>query len=166
MIDVKVLRHDPDRVRASQRARGESESLVDDLLAADEARRNAIARYEELRAEQKNLGKLISRAQGEERAGLLARTKELADLVKKAEAAQNEISGVFDAMLKQVGNLVFDDVPPGGEDDYVVLETLGTPRDFAAEGFVPAKTISSSDSCWARSTSSAARRSPGPASTT
>src|SRR3954470_15673119 len=137
VIDVKVLRQDPDRVRASQRARGESASLVDDLLAADEARRNAIASYEELRAEQKNLGKLISRAQGAERAGLLARTKELADLVKKAEAAQNEISGVFDAMLKQVGNLVFDDVPPGGEDDYVVLETVGTPRDFVAEGFVP-----------------------------
>ncbi len=137
MIDVKVLRQDPDRVRASQRARGESESLVDDLLAADEARRNAIAAYEELRAEQKNLGKLISRAQGAERAGLLERTKELADLVKKAEAAQNEISGVFDAMLKQVGNLVFEDVPLGGEDDYVVLETLGTPRDFVAEGFVP-----------------------------
>ena len=72
-----------------------------------------------------------------ERAALLARTKELADLVKKAEAAQNEISGAFEAMLKQVGNLVADGVPPGGEDDYVVLETLGTPRDFAAEGFVP-----------------------------
>ena len=43
----------------------------------------------------------------------------------------------FDAMLRQVGNLVFPDVPPGGEDDYVVLETLGTPRDFAAEGFTP-----------------------------
>ena len=40
-------------------------------------------------------------------------------------------------MLQQVGNLVFADVPPGGEDDYVVLETLGTPRDFAAEGFAP-----------------------------
>ena len=59
MIDVKVLRTDPDRVRASQRARGESESLVDDLLAADEARRDTIAAYEELRAEQKDLGKQI-----------------------------------------------------------------------------------------------------------
>jgi seryl-tRNA synthetase len=39
--------------------------------------------------------------------------------------------------LRQVGNLVFDDVPPGGEDDYLVLETLGTPRDFPAEGFQP-----------------------------
>ena len=137
MIDVKVLRLDPDRVRVSQRARGESESLVDDLIKVDEARRNAIAQFEELRAEQKALGKRVAQARGEERTALLALTKELADMVKKAEAAQNEISIAFDQMLRQVGNLVFEDVPPGGEDDYVVLETLGTPRDFAAEGIQP-----------------------------
>jgi seryl-tRNA synthetase len=137
VIDIKVLRLDPDRLRASQRARGESESLVDDLVTADEARRNAIAQYEELRAEQKALGKRVAQANGEERAVLLSRTKELADMVKKAEAAQNEISIAFDQMLRQVGNVVFDDVPPGGEDDYVLLETVGTPRDFAAEGFQP-----------------------------
>jgi seryl-tRNA synthetase len=138
VIDVKVLRQDPDRVRASQRARGESESLVDDLIKADEARRNAIARFEELRSEQKELGKHVAQAKGEDRAALLSRTKELADMVKKAEAAQNEIAIAFDQMLRQVGNLVFDDVPTGGEDDYVVLETLGVPpRDFAGEGFQP-----------------------------
>ncbi|MET0694111.1 MAG: serine--tRNA ligase, partial [Propionibacteriaceae bacterium] len=137
MIDVKLLRTDPDRVRASQQARGESVSLVDDLIAADDARRLAIAAFEELRAEQKGLGKQISRAQGDERVALLSRTKELADLVKKAEAAQTEISAAFDTMLRQVGNIVAEDVPPGGEDDYVVLETLGQRRDFAAEGFTP-----------------------------
>jgi len=137
VIDVKVLRQDPDRVRASQRARRESESVVDDLLVADEVRRGAIASYEELRGEQKVLGKQVSRAQGEERTTLLSRTKELAELVKKAEARQSEVSGSFDVLLKQVGNLVFADVPPGGEDDYVVLEKIGQPRDFAAEGFTP-----------------------------
>ncbi|HJV12271.1 MAG TPA: serine--tRNA ligase, partial [Propionibacteriaceae bacterium] len=84
MIDVKVLRVDPDRVRASQRARGESESLVDDLIKADEARRNAIAQFEELRAEQKALGKRVAQGRGEDRASLLSRTKELADMVKNA----------------------------------------------------------------------------------
>ena len=137
MIDVKVLRADPDRVRASQRARGESVELVDDLLAADEARRGAIGRFEELRAEQKGLGKQVAKASGDERASLLARTRELADEVKKAESASGEASATFDAMLKQVGNLVFPDVPEGGEDDYVVLETHGERRDFAAEGFTP-----------------------------
>ena len=137
MIDVKVLRLDPDRVRASQRARGESESLVDDLIKADEARRNAIAQFEELRAEQKVLGKRVAQARGDDRTTLLSRSKELADMVKKAEAAENEITIAFDQMIRQVGNLVYEDVPVGGEDDYTVLETLGTPRDFAAEGFRP-----------------------------
>jgi len=137
VIDVKVLRSDPDRVRASQRARGESESLVDDALAAEESRRGAITRYEELRAEQKDLGKQVAKAGGEERAALLSRTRELADEVKKADAAQAEAATEFDLLLRQVGNLVFPDVPPGGEDDYVVVETHGERRDFAAEGFTP-----------------------------
>ena len=137
MIDLQVLRTDPDRVRASQRARGASETLVDDLVAADQARRDTIATYEELRAEQKDLGRQLTRATGEERTRLLGRTKELADLVKKADASQHEVAVAFDAMLRQVGNLVFSDVPLGGEDDYVVLETHGRPRDFAADGFTP-----------------------------
>ncbi|WP_344808583.1 serine--tRNA ligase [Microlunatus ginsengisoli] len=137
MIDVKVLRSDPDRVRASQRARGASESLVDDLLLADQTRRDAIARFEELRAAQKDLGRQVAKASPEERAALLSRTKELADLVKKADASRNEVDAAFDEQLKEVANLLGDGVPTGGEDDFVVLETRRTPRDFAAEGFTP-----------------------------
>lgn len=137
MIDVKVLRSDPDRVRASQRARGESESIVDELLAADEARRSAISRYEELRSEQKTLGKRVPKAVGDERADLLARTRELSDEVKLADTASGTASAAFEALLGGVGNLVYPDVPPGGEDDYVVVETHGERRDFTAEGFAP-----------------------------
>ena len=137
MIDVKVLRTDPERVKASQRARGESETIVDEALAADATRRSSIAAYEELRAEQKELGKLIPKASPEERTELLARTKELADQVKKAEAAEKDASTAFDLLLKAVPNLIIDGVPVGGEEDYVVLEERGTIRDFAAEGFTP-----------------------------
>ena len=165
MIDVKVLRNDPDRVRASQRARGASESLVDDLLAADEARRDAIARFEELRAAQKDLGRQVAKAGKDERAELLARTKELADLVKKADAVQDELDTAFSEQLKQVGNLLGEGVPTGGEDDFVVLETRGT-RATSRPRASPRATTSSSASCWARSTSSAARRSAAPGSTT
>ena len=137
MIDVKVLRADPDRVKASQRARGESETIVDEALAADATRRSSIAAYEELRAEQKELGKKIPKASPEERTELLARTKELADQVKKAEAAEKDAAAAFDLLHKAVPNLIIDGVPVGGEDDYVVLEERGTIRDFAAEGFTP-----------------------------
>ncbi|WP_375424275.1 serine--tRNA ligase [uncultured Friedmanniella sp.] len=137
MIDVKVLRSDPDRVRASQRARGESEAVVDELLAADQRRRVAITRYEELRAEQKDLGKQVAKTSGDERAAILARTRELAEEVKRADSEAGLAGADFETLLKSVGNLVFPDVPAGGEDDYVVVQTYGAPRDFAAEGFEP-----------------------------
>ncbi len=134
MIDPKLLRTDPDLLRRAQAARGESVELVDELISADEARRAAISSFETQRAEQKELGKQVARAQGEEKAAVLARTKELAAAVKDAEAAANEAGTRFDALLKQLPNPVFENVPRGGEDDFVVIETVGAPRDFAAEG--------------------------------
>ena len=71
VIDLRLLREDPDRVRASQRARGEDVALVDALLSADERRRSSGVRFDELRSEQKNLGKLIPKASGDEKAELL-----------------------------------------------------------------------------------------------
>jgi len=137
VIDVKVLRTDPERVRMSQRARGESETIVDEALAADAGRRSSIAAYEELRAEQKELGKRIPQAAPDERAELLGRTKELADAVKKAEAAERDAGETFDGLHRAIPNLIIDGVPSGGEDEFVLLEERGTRRDFAAEGFTP-----------------------------
>ncbi|RRD49196.1 serine--tRNA ligase [Arachnia propionica] len=137
MIDPKFIRTHPDAVRASQQARGESVELVDEILAADEARRSGIARFEQLRAEQNGLGKQVARAQGEEKAQLLARTRELAAEVKAAKEASDEASTRFDELVMGLGNIVADGVPRGGEDDGVVIETVGTPRDFEAEGFTP-----------------------------
>ncbi len=137
MIDPKLLREDPDRVRESQRRRGSSVELVDQVIAADEARRSSISTFEQMRSEQKGLGKQISRAQGEEKQALLARTKELASQVKEAEAAQTAAETAYAELVKQLDNIVEADVPEGGEDDYVVLEHVGTPRDFAGEGFEP-----------------------------
>jgi seryl-tRNA synthetase len=137
VIDLRVLREDPDRARASQRARGEDPGLVDQVLAADELRRSSAARFDELRSEQKGLGKLVAKASGAEKQELLARTKELADEVKAADAAQGDAADEAKRLLLQLSNLLEPGVPEGGEDDFVVLETHGAPRDFAAEGFEP-----------------------------
>ncbi|MFD6247980.1 serine--tRNA ligase [Streptomyces roseolus] len=137
MIDLRLLREDPDRVRASQRARGEDVGLVDALLSADERRRSSGVRFDELRSEQKALGKLIPKATPEERAELLQRAEQLKTDVKAAEAEQNEADETARALLLRLGNIVHEDVPVGGEEDFVVLETHGTIRDFAAEGFAP-----------------------------
>ncbi|MCB5163254.1 serine--tRNA ligase [Streptomyces bambusae] len=137
MIDLRLLREDPDRVRASQRARGEDVELVDALLSADERRRSSGVRFDELRNEQKSLGKLIPKASPEERAELLKRAEQLKTDVKAAEAEQNEADEAAKSLLLKLGNLVHPDVPVGGEEDFTVLETHGTIRDFAAEGFEP-----------------------------
>ncbi len=137
MIDPKLLRTDPDRIRRSQVARGESVELVDELIAADERRRRQIAASEAMRAEQKELSRQVPRASAEEKPALLARTKELAQLVKDATVEAEAAKVVFDDLMLRLPNLVIDGVPTGGEDDLYVLETIGTPRDFAAEGFEP-----------------------------
>jgi seryl-tRNA synthetase len=137
VIDLRVLREDPDRARASQRARGEDPALVDQVLAADELRRSSAVRFDELRSEQKSHGKRVAQASGAEKAELIARGQDLAAEVKAADAAQGEAAEETQRLLLQLSNLVEPGVPEGGEDDYVVLETHGTPRDFAAEGFEP-----------------------------
>ena len=137
MIDPKLLRTDPDLVRRSQEARGDSVELVDELVSADEARRSGIATHDRLRAEQKELGRLIPRAQGDEKAGLLARTKQLATDVKAAQEQSEAAGERFNELIMQLGNIVIDGVPRGGEDDGLVIETVGVPRDFSAEGFEP-----------------------------
>ncbi|MGW2036492.1 serine--tRNA ligase [Streptomyces virginiae] len=137
MIDLRLLREDPDRVRASQRARGEDVELVDALLSADERRRSSGVRFDELRNEQKSLGKLIPKASQEERAELLKKAEQLKQDVKAAEAEQNDADEAAKRLLLQLGNIVHEDVPVGGEEDFTVLETHGTIRDFAAEGFEP-----------------------------
>lgn len=137
VIDPKLLREDPDRVRESQRRRGASVALVDEVLAAEERRRSSIAAYEQARAEQKALSKKIPRAAGDEKQALLARAKELAAQVKRAEAERDAAAARYDELMLAIDNVVEPEVPAGGEDDYVVLDEVGERRDFASEGFEP-----------------------------
>ncbi len=140
MIDLRLLRENPDLVRASQQTRGESVELVDDLLRADEARRSAVSSFEALRAEQKQLGKLMPKATGEEKTALLAKTKELAEQVKAAEASVTEAEAVLRQAQLALSNVVEEGAPAGGEDDYIVLREVGTkpkldsPKDHLALG--------------------------------
>lgn len=130
VIDLRALREDPERLRASQRARGEDPAVADRLLALDADRRSALTRFETLRAEQKSVGKSVSKASPEEREGLLAKARSLAAEVKEAEAEAGRLGDELDAVLARVPNLVEEGAPEGGVDDFVVLETVGEPREF------------------------------------
>lgn len=132
VIDLKLLRENPDLVRESQRTRGEDPELVDRLLAADTRRRESISVADNLRAEQKGFGKKIGQASKEERPALLEEAKVLSDRVKLAESEQKASVAEVDELQMQLGNIV-QGAPAGGEDDYIVLEHVGEPKQFDFE---------------------------------
>jgi seryl-tRNA synthetase len=137
MIDIKFLRENPDAVRASQKGRGENVELVDQILAIDELKRAAINEFELLRQEQNTLSKSVGAAKGDEKTALLANAKELADKVKAADAKRAEIEEQAKQLVLQLSNLLDTEAPIGGEEDFVTIEHVGTPRDFAKDGFEP-----------------------------
>jgi seryl-tRNA synthetase len=137
MIDIKFLRENPDVVRASQKGRGESVELVDQILAIDEIKRAAINEFELLRQEQNVLSKSVGAAKGDEKTALLANAKELADKVKVADSKRSEIEEQAKQLVMQLSNLLDTEAPIGGEEDFITIEHVGTPRDFTKDGFEP-----------------------------
>ncbi|MGA0847080.1 MAG: serine--tRNA ligase [Pontimonas sp.] len=125
MIDPQLLRDSPDVVKASLRTRGADESLVDDALDADAARREAIAAFENLRAQQNAIGKDVAKASGVEKETLLATVKELAQQVKDASARVSEAEENSVRVLGALPNLVLEGVPAGGEENFVTLREVG-----------------------------------------
>jgi seryl-tRNA synthetase len=127
VIDLKLVREEPDVVRRSQLGRGEDPTLVDALLAADAARRAAISTADTLRAEQKVASKEVGSASAGDRPALLERAKALAAEVKRAETQQAEAEAALNTAHLLIPNVIIEGVPPGGEDDFVVLDVIGEP---------------------------------------
>ncbi|MEZ3160445.1 serine--tRNA ligase [Microbacterium sp. BWT-B31] len=134
MIDPVLLRENPEVVKRSQEARGESPDTVDDALAADRGRRQAIAAFEELRARQNAHGKLVAQAPKEEKAALAAAAKELSSQVKEAQAAVTAAEQAATDALSRIENVVIEGVPWGGEESFATLRTHG---EVPAFGFEP-----------------------------
>ena len=137
MIDLKALRENPDAFRSSQKVRGEDDAIVDKLLAADDARRDAISKFEALRAEQNTLSKSVGAAKGDEKNSLLEKAKTLSVAVKEADSKRAVAEEVANQLALQIANLIDPAAPIGGEADFKVIETVGKIRDFKAEGFEP-----------------------------
>jgi seryl-tRNA synthetase len=133
VIDLQQVRADPDRVRASQRARGEDESLVDALLEADERRRGAVTKGDLVRAEANAASKQVRGATPDERPALIARAKELSDAVKQAETDESAAEAALREAHLALSNVIEEGAPPGGADDFVVLEEVGIKPAFDFE---------------------------------
>lgn len=148
MIDPNILRTDPELVRESQLKRGEDAGLVDQWLAADIAAREGQQAFDLLRNEQKILGKEMGPLQGRLKKDptpeltaqvdtLMAKATDLAARVKIADENASNLNEKVTVIAGALSNIVDPRSPVGGEEKFELIELVGTPRDFAAEGFVP-----------------------------
>jgi seryl-tRNA synthetase len=131
VIDLNLLRENPEVVRASQAARGKDVGLVDLALTLDARKRSMLQEYEAVRAKQNAHGKLVAAAAKEDKPALIAEgqamAQEVKDLDAKASSADNELMLV----LNQIENIIIEGVPAGGEDDFVLVREVGTKPSFS-----------------------------------
>jgi seryl-tRNA synthetase len=143
MLDVKMVRADPDTVRAALRRRGGTQSL-DDFLVLEEERRRLVAQVEERRAARNAVSEEVAaakramkgldpRAKAAAEAALqerFAAMRQSGEELKAEEARLADLEARLKVMLLGIPNIPLDDVPEGGEEDSVVLRYEGTPRTF------------------------------------
>ncbi|MFM2022609.1 MAG: serine--tRNA ligase [Actinomycetota bacterium] len=131
MIDLTLLRENPEAIRESQRSRGADVGLVDLAIELDQKKRSALAEFEKLRANQNAHSKLVSTAPKEEKAQLVAQAQQMAADVKAADAKAGEADQALSDVLYQIENVVIPEVPKGGEENFVVLREVGEKPDFS-----------------------------------
>ena len=141
MIDPNLLRENPDAIKASQRARGNDESIVDEAVNADATWRKKLQEFETLRAEQNAAAKLVGSASKEDRPTLIAAGQVLADKVKAAQEIANAAEARLNELMWKIENVVITEVPAGGEENFKVIKEVGShakfdfePRDHVALG--------------------------------
>jgi seryl-tRNA synthetase len=132
MLDVKMVRSNPDEVRRALVRRGASTSSLDEFLTAEKERRRLLTDVEIMRAERKSASDAIATVKkgGGDAAPAIAAMRALGDTIKQRETELAEIDERLRTMLLEIPNLVLDDVPPGGADDAVVVRLVGEPRQF------------------------------------
>ncbi|MBP6043798.1 MAG: serine--tRNA ligase [Rhodoluna sp.] len=133
MIDPNLLRENPDAIKASQRARGNDEAIVDEAAKADATWRKTLQEYESLRAEQNAAAKLVGAATKEDRPALIAAGQVLADKVKAALEIANAAEARLNELMWKIENVVITEVPAGGEENFKVIKEVGTHATFDFE---------------------------------
>jgi seryl-tRNA synthetase len=134
MLDIKLVRSNPDVVRAALERRGSTQSL-DEFLAVESERRRLTTEVETMRAERKTTSDEIAKVKktGGDAGEAIAAMRSLGDTIKEREQELESVEARMRDMLLDIPNLVLDDVPSGGEDDAVELRRIGEPRAFDFE---------------------------------
>jgi seryl-tRNA synthetase len=134
VLDIKLIRNDPESVREALRRRGaHAEAALDKLLELDHSRRELVVGVEERRGRRNVVSEEIAQLKRDKQdaSGQIAAMRQVGDEIKELEAQLKEVENDLEQELLLVPNLPEPSAPEGGEEDSVVLHTWGAPREFA-----------------------------------
>lgn len=139
MLDIDLIRNQPDLVRDAFKKRNDDPSIVDEMINLDLQHRSLLLEVESLRAERnrvsKEIGRMKDKAQRQER---IVEMRLVGDTLSALEQKLREVEEEFRAKLLWFPNIPHESVPLGEDDSQnVELKRWGTPRDFEKEGFEP-----------------------------
>jgi len=132
MIDIRLIRENPDLVRRELEKRGDTFAL-DEILELDVRYRGFLRHSEELRAQHNETSKQLGMKK-EKPPGLIAEMRLVGEQISALQQQTREARAALDALLLELPNMPHSGVPVGrSESDNVVVRTWGTPKEFAFE---------------------------------
>jgi seryl-tRNA synthetase len=136
MLDIRLIRTDPEEVRQAFVKRGQDPAPLDALLRADERRRELLQEVESLRAERNRVSEEIGKLKkaGSDAAEMVAEMRRVGDRIKAIEGNLREVEGEFDRLMLEVPNIPDVTTPEGTtEEGNVIVREWGEPRTFDFE---------------------------------
>ena len=136
MLDIKIIRENPDKVKAALKTRNaDYDSYIDEILEIDEKRRKISTETDALKAEQNKVNKDIPRLkkEGADVAPVFAKMKELAADIKANDARIAEIETEYNELMLGLPNLPDADLKPGGKENNEPIRYFGEPHIFDFE---------------------------------
>lgn len=119
MLDIEVFRDSPERVRDSQKRRGEDPEKVDEVVELDEEWREKLQKLESLQQERNEVGDEIAelKQEGEDASEKIRRMQEVKEKISQLEDEVDEIKEERDDKRYQIGNLLHESVPEGEDEE-------------------------------------------------
>ena len=134
MLDIRLFREEPERIREALRNRNEDPSIVDRVLELDAQRRELLVLKEGLQARRNELSKLVPKASQEERAVLIEESRGMGPRISELDAQTNAVDEALRDVLLRIPNVPHESVPIGPDDSAnEVVRTWGEPREFDIE---------------------------------
>jgi seryl-tRNA synthetase len=134
VLDIKLIREEPDKVRQALSNRNEDPAVVDEILRLDERRRTILVEKERLQARRNELSKQVPKAQGGERAALIEESKGVGPRIAELDGESTEVEAALRETTLGVPNVPHESVPVGhSEEENVVVRKWGEPRKFEFE---------------------------------